>query len=131
VGAFEFGLGLGQLGLIAALVDHEQQVALVHFLAFLEGDTFDITADARTQVDGFDRADAAGELVPLAHRLVQHLGDADFRRRRGGIGLGLAGATGHDEHDQQPRGQREEGNPGSGSDLCFRGSHGTRVPGCD
>ena len=80
--ALEFRLGAIERGAVAALVDHEQQVALAHLLAFLECDALDVAADARPQLDGLDRGDATGELVPLPDVARHDLRDAHVRRRR-------------------------------------------------
>ena len=98
--AFQFGQRAVELVAVAAFVDHEQQVALVDLLAFLVGDALDIAADAGAQLDRFHRGDAAGELVPLAHRPGHHLGHADFRRRWRGL-AGSLGAAGADCRDAQ------------------------------
>src|SRR5690606_24639114 len=100
----EFGFGAGALQLRAGLVerclvgtrvDHEQQVALLHFLAFLEGHALYVAAHARAQLDAFHRGDAAVEAVPLVHGLAQHGGDADLGRwRHAFAGGGLAAAAG-------------------------------------
>ena len=63
-------------GLIGALVDGEEQVALLHQRAVGEMDLFEIAADARPDRDLVDRLEAADELVVL-----DDVADDRFRRR--------------------------------------------------
>ncbi|MNN09783.1 hypothetical protein D3C81_1226810 [compost metagenome] len=91
------------LGLERARVDLEQQVAFLHDGAFAEGHLVDVAGHARTQIDGFRRFQAAGELVPLIDRLLDDLGHADLRRR--GRLRGILALAASAEH--QRRGQGE------------------------
>ncbi len=129
--ARQVGLGAIEFGAVTTLVDHEQQVAFLDLLAFAISDAFDITADARTQLDRFHRADAAGEIVPLANRLGQHRGDADFGRgRRRFAGRCLAAARGDGRCDQCAQRERSDRVTGARTDLEFIGSvHRGEVPG--
>ena len=84
VGVLHLGLGRKQLGLRLlqrALerprIDHEQQVALLDGLAVLEVHLGEIAGDARAHLDGLDRVEAAGVLVPLDDLALQRLGDRD------------------------------------------------------
>src|SRR5690606_21536803 len=119
-GAGQFGLGPGQGGAVGALVDHEQHLILLHLLAFLVGDAFDVTGHARPQLYGLHRLDAAGELAPGPELALRHFGHADFRRRRHAIaGGGLAAAAGCNGQ----RGQAEQAKCPAQDDLA----DGTRV----
>src|SRR5690606_24082302 len=119
-GAGQFGLGPGQGGAVGALVDHEQHLVLLHLLAFLVGDAFDVTGHARPQLYGLHRLDAAGELAPGPELALRHFGHADFRRRRHAIaGGGLAAAAGCNGQ----RGQAEQAKCPAQGDLA----DGTRV----
>ena len=108
--AFEVGERLVERGAIRARVDHEQQVALLDVLAFVVRHALHVTAHARAQFDRFDRGDAAGELIPLRDVLDQHVGDADFGRRRRG-GRGRTRARG--QRDRQQGGKRERAEDGA------------------
>ncbi len=112
--ALEFGLGAIEFGLVAALVDHEQQVAFRDFLAFLVRDAFDVAGDARTQFDRLDCGDPAGETVPQADIARNDLGHVDRGRgRRGLAGRGAAAAATEAEHDQRDRGDADQGEDGT------------------
>jgi hypothetical protein len=91
--AFELGLGAGQGRAIGPLVDHEQQLALLHLLALGEGDALDIARHARAQLHRLHGLDAAVELVPGAYGLQGDLGHLHLGRgRRAVAGMGIARA---------------------------------------
>ena len=112
------GLRLRELRLVGPRIDDEEQIALAHFLAFLERDAIDVAADARTQFDAFHGRDATGVVVPLAHVAFDRVGDADLgRRRTAGLLFGRLGAAtaeqqarsdGHRQRQQRRRGTKIE-----------------------
>ena len=88
------GLGLrpGEVGLgpveripVLALVDDEEHVALLHFLALGERHLLDEAGDAGAHLHVAHRLDAAGELIPFIHRAPDRRGGGDggWRRRLG------------------------------------------------
>ena len=86
----QIGLGAQQLGLVRALVDDEQHLALLDLFAFLETEPLDMAGHSRPDIHRVHRLDMAGELVPLRHLFDHHLGHTDGRRR-GRRGLGVPG----------------------------------------
>ena len=114
-------------GLVAALVDHEEQVALADLAAFLKVHSLDVATDPRPHFDGLDRADATRELVggpDLTRDDVRH---TDFRgwrhcavRRRILIVAGdRVDGAGHDgEHGDQPGGADKFLMKGHGGYSC-------------
>ncbi len=73
LGALGLGLGLVERGLVGARVDDEQGLALLHHLAVLEADLGQIARHARAHVHLVDRLEAALEIVPVDHVLLQGL----------------------------------------------------------
>ena len=80
-------LGIGQivLRLIRARINREQQIALLHLLAFLEVHLVEITVDARSDFDGLRRFEAPDVFVPLDNLARNRLNDGHDGRRRSGL----------------------------------------------
>ncbi len=105
-GALLGGAGLLQLrlqtldlGLERARVDLEQEIAFLHQRTFLEGHLVDETGHAWANLHRLRSFQAAGELVPLGHRLFDDLGDADGGRCHARLGgLRYLAAGGGDQH---------------------------------
>src|SRR5882724_13569363 len=97
-------------------IDHEQKVARLDHVAFLEGDAVDIAADAWAYVDRADGRDPPSEFVPLAYRFGHDLDGIDLgRRRRRGFRLAVAASGDYGGHDHHGNGgktrtrRREQG----------------------
>ncbi|MDQ1155444.1 hypothetical protein QE389_002643 [Brevundimonas sp. SORGH_AS 993] len=108
----DLGLGLGQGGLGRARVQGEQQLALLNHLTVAEVNRLDIAPDAGAHIHALDRLEPAGELVPVAHLLLQRRGHCHRRRAlRRSFRLWrttIKGARHHDGHsrDLQPAHRR-------------------------
>lgn len=61
------GLGLCQDSAVAARIDDEQHIALVHLATFGVGDALNVAGDARAQFNGFNRINTA---VVVVHSLT-------------------------------------------------------------
>ena len=108
-GAGQLGLCARQFGTVAAGVDGEEHVALLHFLPFGVVDAVNVAGDARAQVDVFDGFHTAAELVPLADGLDRHRGHADLGRRGCALLGGLAAAAGqHGQGEDAESAQRKQ-----------------------
>src|SRR2546427_2290438 len=70
-----------ELRLIWARINREQQVALLDFLAFLEMNLVEVTADARPDFDSFRRFEPPDVFVPLDHFACDRLNDRNNGRR--------------------------------------------------
>ncbi len=80
-GIRDFGLGLPQGNLEQALVDGEQDVALVHERSVREIDRFQITRHARPDIDRVRRLEPTDEFVLLDDGFHDGGRDGDFGRR--------------------------------------------------
>src|SRR5580704_3459406 len=98
------------LGLEGTWVDLEQKLALLDACSVGEGDAIYIATDARSKLDCVYRLQAPGKFLPLAQRLMNHLGDRHFRQRRIGGSHGLcSGVANPGKHDQRyERGAAQE-----------------------
>src|SRR5882672_7294722 len=67
--------------LIRARINREQQVTLLDFLAFLEMNLVEITADARPHFDGLRRFEPPDVFVPLDYFARHGLNDGNGGRR--------------------------------------------------
>jgi hypothetical protein len=78
-------------GAEGALIDGEEEVALLDIAAFLEMDLLDVAGDAGADFDGFGGDEASGELIPFIDlgRGGESDGD-DWRGTGGGGGRGRA-----------------------------------------
>ena len=92
------GLGRSQHSAERARIDHEQQIALLDDLAFLEMHRFEIAADARPDFHRIDRRQTARVLVPFGDFAHDGLGDVDLGRRRRGRTFWLAAAASPTAH---------------------------------
>jgi hypothetical protein len=90
-----------ELRLIRPGVNREQEVALLHLLAFLEMNLIEIPADARTHFNGLRRFEPPDILVPLNHIARDRLNDGNSGRRSGG--RGMLSAAREQESDQKRR----------------------------
>ena len=79
----QVGLGLVERGLERALVDREQEVALLDDLAVGEMDAVEIAGHARAHLDRVDGDEAADILVIVDDVAFDRRRDRDGRRRRG------------------------------------------------
>jgi hypothetical protein len=82
--------GIVENGLVRPRVDLEQQLVLLDLAARLEVDLDDVPRHAGTNVHGFRRLGAAGEVFVIGDFLLRWLADDDLQRRRGGDGSGLS-----------------------------------------
>src|SRR5690606_20974924 len=71
---------------IGSLLDDEEDLPLLHRLAFIEGARLEKALDARPDVDRVDGLDPSDELGAWRYFLDGHLHYADDRRRRLGEG---------------------------------------------
>ena len=78
---FEHRLGASDVRLIGTLVDDEQRVTCAHDRAFHEGDALHETRNARAHLDGIDRLEVSGELLPVGNLALDHRRDGDLWRR--------------------------------------------------
>ena len=81
LGLLASGLGLLQLGLVGARINHEQQVAGLHLRPVLEVDGVNVAGDARPDFDHLDRLQVAGVFVPVGDRGELRLFDRDLGGR--------------------------------------------------
>ena len=84
-----------------ALVDGEQQIALLDDLAVLEMHLVEVAGDARAHLDRIDRDEAPDILVLVDDGALDGLGDRHLRRWRRGLFLGLAAAEKQRHHADQ------------------------------
>ena len=78
--ALDVGRGAIIFGLVGSWIDDEQQVAALHQAAFGERHLVDVAGYPRADLDGLHGLQPAGELVPILHRLLENLRDADLGR---------------------------------------------------
>src|SRR5262249_14671586 len=102
-GALMFGVGPIELGLIRTPINGEQQVALLHFLALLEGNLVEVAAHACADLDGLGRFKPASVFVPLNNLTLDRTDDRNGGRRWTRR-LTLVSATG----EQRANRKREE-----------------------
>ena len=99
----KLSLGLLRRGLVGARIDDEQEIALLHVVSVAERDALHVAVHARTDLDGVDRLQAAGERVPsghfLHHRRARRNGRSGGRRGRAGTASG--------DHQCDKAGRRE------------------------
>jgi hypothetical protein len=92
LGGGDGGFGLVEGRLVRALVDGEEEIALVDDRAVAKGHRGEIAGDACANLDEVDGLEAADEIVALDHLLHDRLGDRD--RRRWGVGRRLGDRKG-------------------------------------
>src|SRR5690242_605462 len=88
-GLREIRLRLFHVGFVGPRVDDEEDVALAHHGALGEGDTLDVSRNARAYVDHVDRFEMARELIPVGDWTSNGCGDSHWRRRRRALRLRL------------------------------------------
>ena len=94
----EFGLGLGQRGLVRTLVNDKQDIALGYLAAFHKAHFLDVAVHPRANFHRLRRFNAAAELVPVVYFPNHDFSSAHLRRRHLPVPLGGAGVTGHQGH---------------------------------
>ncbi|MNS97803.1 hypothetical protein D3C72_1321500 [compost metagenome] len=113
------GPGAGQVGLVVAVVQREEQLPRFHELAFLDVHRAHGVGDLRAQVDAVERNHAAVDLHRHRHVLLLGRGQRDQRGGRPGVrGLGVfrgrpiarhappAACDGYDQHAREGEGGR-------------------------
>ncbi|MEI9894721.1 MAG: hypothetical protein WDN28_12735 [Chthoniobacter sp.] len=110
-----------QVRLERAVIDHEEQIALLDQRPFLERRLLDDAADPRRDIRRLGRNEVAGKFVPIGHLAVQRKAHGDQRRRRSGRRrLFLAARHGQQKHQGAAHHSKTDALPGSITDLISR-----------